>query len=150
MVNREVERMRKSWLQGIRKIAQIAPGDEVVVSRPGVKAREEVPGRIVADKSAKTFRPDNAAEIWPYRSKELVAEVGRELKKKTSNHDVICIKRQYGIDEKTRPEFVHKPYSDVSPRYSREFVGWLLDQAAKKPAFFQDARDLYRRSQTKK
>ncbi len=150
VISREVNRLRKSWLQGVRKIASIAPGDEVVVNQFSKSTTAKVPGRIVTDKNAQTFRPENAAEIWPYRSKELVAEISKELKKKLSNHDLICIKRQYGIDEKSHPDFVHKPYSDVSPRYSKEFIRWLLTQVAKKPKLFQEARDLYRRSMKRK
>ncbi len=148
-INKEVERLKRSWLQGVRKIANIRPGEEVIVSRFGNK--ENVLGRIVPDKNAKAFRPDNAAEIWPYRAKELVAAVNEKLKSgKISFHDTLCIRRRYGIDEKKNPDFVYKPYADLSPRYSKEFAIWLLSKATKNPGIFRDARDWFKNSRGRK
>lgn len=150
-INREVNRLKRSWLQGIRKIAKIEPGEEVFVSRPSMKVPRLVPGKIVADENAQTFRPDNAAEIWPHRTKELVIAInGRLKKKKISFHDILCVKKRYGIDERNKPNFIYKPYPDVAPRYSEAFVDWLLSEASRNPKVFREARELFKRSRKEK
>lgn len=145
-VNRVVEKLKKSWLEGTRKIANIKPGEEILVSsKNNVK---KTPGKIVADKDAQSFRPDDAGKIWPHRSKELIAKINEKMReKKITLHDILCVKKQYNIDESSNPELVYKPYVDVSPRYSDQFVDWILNKLQKNPNLFVEARHYFRSSQ---
>lgn len=149
-LERALNRTKKSWFDGVRKISNIKSGDEVIVqSRSATnqsKIIQHVPVRIVSDKGAQSFRPDNAAELWPHRSKEIVKKVNEGLPEgiKISTHDVLCIKKQYSINEDTSPDLVYRPYKEIAPRYSDEFVDWILESFKNNQNIFVEAKVAYK------
>lgn len=153
-IDHVVNRNKKTWFEGVRKISNIKDGDEVIVSKSkmeGQKVLHPVPGRIVSDKSAPTFRPDNAAAIWPHRSKELLKKINEILPEgnKMTSHDLTCIKRKYKLDEQTNPDLIYKPYKEVSPRYSDAFITWISDTFKENPKVFEEAKTYYKDQKTK-
>ena len=56
--------------------------------------------------------------------------------------DVLSVRRVHAISEETRPEFVHVPKFG-SPQYSDAFVDWLVEQDARDPEFFAQAKAGY-------
>lgn len=154
-LDRAINRTKKNWFEGVRKISNIKDSDEIIVKKSTEqdqpKTIRQVPGRIVSDSAAPSFRPDNAADLWPHRSKELTNKVNASLPegKKISNHDLLSIKSKFKIDEKTKPDLVYKPYKDVSPRYSDDFVKWILDSFLENPNFFEEAKAHYKEKKTK-
>ena len=145
----ELERLRKTWLGGIRKVVEAPPGHTIAV----VSATSNLPSEqlapvavITADPAAPKVVPRNAEEIWPYRQKDLINGVNKKLGKgvKINPYDVQCIKHQFEV-MKSRPEFAYKPHRLASPQYSQAFADWIVNQVRTDPNFFQKTRDVYRR-----
>ena len=151
-INRVLNHTRREWLQGVRRIANIEPGDEVIVKRIESSSLDtsridKAPGRIVSDKTAKSFRPENPEELWPFRAKELLVDINKKITgRQVKFPDILYVKFQYRIDEKKYPNYVWKPYRDVSPRYSKDFAHWILERYKKDPAFFEKAKRYHKKS----
>ena len=148
--NRELGRTKRNWFEGVRKISNIKSGDEVIVKKSDIqgqsKVLQPVPGRIVSDTKAISFRPDNAADLWPHKAKDVVKKINERLTegRKITSHDFLCIRKKHGIDEKSKPGLVYKPYKEISPRYSDDIVDWVLNSSKKDPKFFEDAKAYYK------
>lgn len=148
-LDRAVNRAKKNWFEGVRKISNIKDGDEVIVKAKNsnqIAELQKIPGKIVSSSDAISFRPDNASEIWPHRSKEALKEVNEKLTdgKKITIHDLLCIRKSNKIDENSKPDFVYRPYKENSPRYSDNFVDWIVESINTKANFLEQARDHYK------
>jgi hypothetical protein len=145
--DREIERARKTWMTGIRKVVETAPTDSVTVIPSSVlpaKLGSLVKATLSADRSALRMVPANAEEIWPHRQSEVIRLVNKQIDKGTINsHDITCIKFMYNVS-KDHPEFVYKSHKLSSPQYSQEFVDWLVEQYFKNKNFFLKAREGYK------
>jgi hypothetical protein len=145
---REVEKARKTWLGGIRKVVEAAPDDTVTVITSSVmtpKFGSIVKATMSSDPSAMRVVPTNAEEIWPHRQKDLLRKVNERLGEsgKISSHDIVCVKEKFDI-LKSHPEFAYKPHKLASPQYSDAFAEWLIEQYQKNKTFFQKAREEHR------
>jgi hypothetical protein len=143
--DREIERARKSWLSGIRKVVETKPDEAVTVissSMMSTKHGSIVKASMSNDPAALRIAPTNAEEIWPHRQIELIREVNKKIgdSAKITSHDVLCVKEKYDI-LKTRPEFAYKSHKLASPQYSDAFIDWLLAEYKKNKNFFQRARE---------
>jgi hypothetical protein len=83
-VDRQVERIRRSWLGNIRKVVSAPIGSHVQMLAPGIEATG-VPTeiRLVTDPRAPEYRRLDPNITHPYRLKEVVAEVTKRLGGKT-------------------------------------------------------------------
>ena len=82
-------------------------------------------------------------QTHPYRQAELIPELNKRLQtgSAVNSHDILSVRRVYGIDPTKRPEFVYQArWRGSSPQYSEEFVDWLADQTKADPEFFVKAR----------
>jgi hypothetical protein len=145
---REVEKARKTWLGGIRKVVEAAPDDTVTVIASSVmtpKFGSIVKAAMSSDPSAMRVAPTNAEEIWPHRQKDLLRKVNERLgaSGKITSHDIVCVKEKFDI-LKSHPEFAYKPHKLTSPQYSDAFAEWLIEQYQKNKTFFQKAREEHR------
>lgn len=141
-VNRSVERRRRLWFKGIRRVIEAEPGDTIQVVRPPATGTEPpLRGRIVDDKNAVPVRPEEADSVWPYRQSDVVRKVNGALagQAKITSYDLQAVRKQYEIGAK-HPEFTYRPFAKGSAQYSEAFVEWLLDQHRKDPSFFRKAR----------
>jgi hypothetical protein len=85
--DREIERIRRSWLGGIRKVVESPAGHAInVVSSPvdpkAVPSSDKglsITAQLTADPGALRVVPQNAAELWPYRQKDLLKEVNKRV-----------------------------------------------------------------------
>lgn len=150
-IEKALSQIKKSWFKGVRKIANIQAGEEVIINKAQGKQQpsfQKTAGKIVTDKNAPSVQVGNPMEIWPDRSKELTVKITEILKTKKpiNNHDILCIRKQYGFDEKTKPDFIYKPYPDVSPRYSQSFTDWIIYSYKKNPHLFEEARTYFKKS----
>jgi hypothetical protein len=150
-IEKALNQIKKSWFKGVRKIANIQAGEEVIISKAQEKKQtsfQKIVGKIVTDKNALPVQVENPRETWPDRSKELTAKITEILKTKKpiNSHDILCVRKQYGFNEKTKPEFIYKPYPDVSPRYSHSFADWIVYSYKKNPHFFEEARAYFKKS----
>lgn len=141
-LEREMDRIRSSWLDGITKVVT-APVGATVSVLPGevylTGAIDATGVRLVNDESAPAFKAFRTDLLYPYRQKELVARVNALLGTPTiSPHDVYSVRKAHAVD--SQPNFYYKPqYS--SPQYSQAFAEWMVDQYRADPGFFSNARE---------
>jgi len=146
--DREITRARKSWLGGIRKVVEIAPGQSVVVTTQVANRKPADPilrAVVTADPNAARFVPINAEEIWPYRQKDLIREVNKRLPRNTpiNSHDIQSINRIFDI-LKSRPDFAYKSHTHVSLQYSAAYAEWIVQQFKKNKTIFVETRQKFR------
>lgn len=144
--DRELEKIRESWLGDIRKVVEAGPGQTIRIIPEAHDAEGVINARIGNDPNAGVFRPDNAEEHWPYRQNQLIARVLRELPDGTrfNGYDVQCIRYQHNIQPENRPEFVFKPHENASPQYSEGFAEWIVAEQTGDPNFLTITRRQYR------
>lgn len=146
-IDREIEKIRKSWLGNIRKVVEAPHGYRVNVLPPEVvesPVPTATPIRIVDDPTAPAYRKIDPDKTHPHRQKEVVQLVNQKLsgRKKITAYDVYCVRKVYNID-RTKPNFYYKS-KFASPQYSDVFVNWLVEQYEKNPLFFKKAREKIR------
>lgn len=147
-LDREIERLRKSWLSDIRKVFNAPVGHKVTVLPPEVVESLDIgatPIRIVDDASAPAYRKVDPDHTHPHRQKEVIPIVNERLGggKKVTSFDILSVRRVYAIGQAT-PQFYYKPKFS-SPQYSDAFVDWLVEQYEQDSAFFDRAKDESRR-----
>lgn len=143
--DREIERVRKSWMGGIRKVVETSADDTVAVitsSTAGPKGGAVVHAKLSTDPAAIPLVPANTEEIWPHRQIDIIRAVNRRLAPRAhiNTHDIYCIKKKFDIF-KSHPEFAHKPHSLSSPQFSPSFIDWIVDQYTNDDQFFKRMRD---------
>jgi hypothetical protein len=141
-LERELARVRSSWLDGIAKLVT-APVGATISVLPGEVHLSGASGgtgvRLVNDEKAPAFKAFRTDLLYPYRQKELVARVNALLGGPTiTPHDIHCVRKTYGID--AQPNFFYKPQFS-SPQYSEAFAEWLVEQYRTDANFFHAARE---------
>jgi len=145
VIDRQVERVRKTWLGGIKKVTQAPAGSAIQVlypsSVPGSLPGNIFSARIVADKTAPGVRPESADSLWPHRAKNVTTIVNHRLEGRTkiNSYDLQCVRRIFNI-EKDHPEYCYRPFALISPQYSDAFVEWLVAEFEKNNQFFSQTR----------
>lgn len=141
-LDRELDRIRISWLDGITKVVTAPVGATVSVVTgevrlTGTEAATAV--RLVNDDAAPAFKAMRTDLLYPHRQTELVRRVNELLAgPKITGHDVHCVRKAHGVDG--QPNFFYKPQFS-SPQYSEAFAEWMVDQYRRDATFFQKARD---------
>jgi hypothetical protein len=147
VLERELEIIRASWLNGFAKVVQAPPGSQIQVVHPD--AVFDASGRtsairLVEDVSGAAVPHIHVDRSHPYRQKEVVQLTNGRLngRKAVTTFDIVCIRRVYEIQKK-----LHFCYTlnHVSPRYSHAFIDWIVEQFDRNPAFFDDCRRNYDR-----
>lgn len=142
---RELDRIRSSWMEGIAKVVTAPVGAAIQVLPGEVNlsgAEDAVPFRLVDDESAPAFRAVRTDKLYPYRQKELVARVNALLgERKVTAHDVLCVRKVHEIE--SNQTFFYKPQFS-SPQYSEAFAEWLIEQYRSDANFFNAAREAVR------
>ena len=151
--DRAMEKIRKDWLGGIRKVVESPAGHAISVVSSPVSSKSGAPrlegmsirAKVTADPGAVRFVPENAEEIWPHRQKDLLREINKEIKKSPpiNGHDILCINTRLDVLKK-HPEFAYKPHKLASPQYSDEYVKWIVVQYRQDQKFFDRAREEYK------
>ena len=146
VLEREIDRVRSSWLDGINKVVTAPVGATISVLPGEVSlsgAAEATGVRLVNDETAPAFRAMRTDLLYPHRQTELLAKVNKLLQgTKISGHDVGCVRKTHGIDG--QPNFFYKPqYS--TPQYSDASAEWIAEQHRIDPDFFQKAREACKR-----
>ena len=139
-LERELESIRRSWLEGIAKVVEAPAGSRFAVLPPEGPSHSptELPIRLTSDTSAPPYYAVPLDQTHPYRQKEVVLEVNHRLRgKKVSSHDIFCVRRVYEIDRNIDLCYTQK---FASPRYSQRFVDWIVEQAESDPQFFEEAK----------
>jgi len=141
-LDRELDRIRSSWLDGITKVVTAPVGATVSVFTGEVRltgAEAATAVRLVNDDAAPAFKAMRTDLLYPHRQTELVRRVNELLAGPTiTGHDVHCVRKAHGVDG--QPNFFYKPQFS-SPQYSEAFAEWIVDQYRRDATFFQKARD---------
>lgn len=144
-INRELEQIRSSWLDGIKKVVTAPVGATVSVLPAEVKlsGADGTAVRLVTDENAPAFKAVRTDLLYPYRQKELVARVNKLLGASVvTGHDVLCVRKAYRVE--AEPNFFYKPqYS--SPQYTEAFAQWLTEQYRADQEFFDKARERWKK-----
>jgi hypothetical protein len=148
-LERELERIRSSWLDGIQKVVTAPIGATVTVSPSEVRlsGAEDATGvRLVNDENAPAFKAMRTDLLYPFRLKEVVAEVNKLLKGAltVTGHDVMSVRKAHHIDG--QPNFFYKPQFS-SPQYSQAFAEWMVEQFYADLVFFAKAREATKHAQ---
>lgn len=145
IIERQLEAIRQSWLQGVRKVVTAPPGSQIYTFPSGVDVRESASSdaraiRIVDDPDAPAYRKLDYDLTHPFRQQNAVAEINRGLAGKTivNSFDIQCINRVY--DMRNKDNLCHCPKFS-SPQYSREYVAWVITQYEQDNEFFTKTRD---------
>jgi hypothetical protein len=148
-----IEKVRGEWLGGIRKVVEAPAGHAITVvsSPPSPKAgapRLEgmaITARLSAGPGAVQFVPQNTEEIWPYRQKDLLGRINKELNVQPliNGHDILCINSSLNV-LRAHPEFAYKPHRLASPQYNDKYANWIITQFKADPKYFQRMREEYR------
>ena len=118
-----INKARRSWLSGIRKVVSLAPGAESVVvpkqQIPGIAGIQKV--RIVDDPDAPVVGRLDPDAAYPLRLKDVAVEVTSQLvgQVKVRPYDVLKIVEDHRIRD--NPEFYYKSRF-ASPQYTHAFV----------------------------
>jgi hypothetical protein len=136
-------RLRRNLMREIRRVlSQVA--EPKSVGDQGAEPSDRVPStprlrpvRIVNDPMAPALQPQDVDRLFPWRQRELAAELNRRVGQgMLSTYDIQAVRRQHKLDE--RPDFVfHLP--GAGRRYSPAVADWMLDEFAKDEAFFRRA-----------
>ncbi len=148
VIERELERTRKSWLGNIRRVVEAPIGHRVHILPPDVRATTEAtatPVRIVDEPGAPTYRLETPDTTHPYRQKEVVQLINERLGDKITINafDILCVRRVYKID-KTKPQYCYEP-KYTSPQYSEDFVNWVVKNYKNDSLFFDKVRKKYKK-----
>lgn len=141
-LERELELVRRSWLDGIAKVVEAPTGSRFAVLPPEgapTGPSGSLPMQLTSDPGAPAYYAVPLDKTHPHRQKEVVREVNQRLagKKAINSHDVICIRRVYSIQKEINFCYTQ---NFASPRYTQQFVDWIVEQYNGNNAFFDEAR----------
>ena len=133
-IERQLESIRSDWLSGIAKVVE-APAGSVVQIVPPV----DQPVRLTLDPTAPNLPVGSVDVGWPYRQKEVVAEVNKALsgRKSVNPAHILNVRRAHEVEANGTFCYTQK---HVSPKYSQVFVEWLVAQYDADPDFFEKAK----------
>jgi len=143
-IERELARIRESWLGNIRKVVTAPPGHQIqVVPQRRFVLKPGTPVRLVNGQDGEPVTAISFDETHPYRRKDVIEIVNERLsgRKTINSHDIICVRDIYGLEENSKYCFDPK-YS--SPQYSEAFIDYLVNGYEKDNRFFKKARNEYK------
>lgn len=140
-VERELERVKGSWLRGIRQIVEAPPGAVVSVGVPVHTSPDGFASRVrlVEDSDAAGVVLMDPNKSHPHRLKDVVAEVNRRVPDgvRVSPHDLLGIRRLYQTDSNL--SYRYKPNTG-SGQYSEGFICWIVQQIGQTDEFLRELR----------
>lgn len=144
-MERQLESIRHSWLQGVRKIVKAPPGSQVYTFPSSVEVRESAsPGakaiRIVDDPDAPAYRKMDYDATHPYRQGDVINLVNEAIsgRGQINSYDIQCVRQLYEIaDDDT---LCHRSKFSLTSQYTQKFVDWLIEKFNKDKRFFARLR----------
>jgi schlafen family protein len=139
---KELDRVKKSWLNDIGKIVKAPKESEVVVVPKLVQQSASGAAaliRLTTDANAPVYGTIDFDISHPYRQKELIAKVKEKLPEHVTfnSYDVISI--WYAHEISNHPEFHHTPHFSGT-QYSDAYVEWIVSNHESNRDFFSLAR----------
>lgn len=144
-LQRELERVRETWLGNIRKVVEAPEGASIVVTK---SSGGSTPIGFTSDPTAPKMYLPKLSDGFPYKQNQALREINRRLEdqlpKAVNSHDIQTIKHVEEIDEKSRPEFVSVPHEISTPQYSQEFVDFVVGAYLDNSNYFSDCREKWK------
>jgi len=146
-IDRRLDKIRKTWLGGVRKVVTAPADSEVaVLTRTGTDERGFPVGfRLTDAPGAPLFGQLDPDETHPYLQKDAIAKINDRLPtglRQANTYDMQAARAAHGIDETTHPEWIHQPKFG-SKQYSDAFVDWFVERYKADAAFLDKARTRY-------
>lgn len=144
VIERQLDSVRKNWVQGVRKVVMAPAGARIIALPAGsdvveTTSQEGTPIRLTDDPNAPAYRKLDYDHTHPYRQKDVISILNERLDgdANVNQYDVQCVKNCHAVlaDEK----FCHHPKFST-PQYSPAFVDWIEDQYQKDHRFFVKSR----------
>lgn len=137
-VEREIETVRRSWLEGIAKVVEAPAGSRIAILPPETHPAGPsgaVPLRLTDDPTAPAYYAVPIDATHPFRQKEVVREANALLagRRVINSHDILCIRRVYSIQKDIALCYTQ---NYASPRYSQAFVDWIVRKYEEDEEFF--------------
>jgi hypothetical protein len=148
VIERNVEKLRKSWLGNIAQVVQAPIGEKVsIVISPLTVTQDDNPSiqkvRISNEPNVLAVKIDRD-EVFPYRLKELTKKVqsvlGSEVAITTGK--LQDVRKAHRIDQ--RPEFMSTAKFG-SIQYSEDYASWIVKSYEQNKSFFNEAREKVRK-----
>lgn len=141
-IDRRLESIKRSWLDGIAKVVEAPPGTRIVVLPADIDESSDAdatPIRVVDDPMAPAYRALPVDQTHPHRQKEVVQQVNGRLSERATvnSHHIFCIRRVYNIDQEIRVCYTQR---HAAPKFSDAFVDWIVTQFEKNDDIFEDAK----------
>jgi hypothetical protein len=138
-VERCIEVVRKSWLDGIVKVVEAPAGSHVQIIEQPVVSPAPSAIRLVNDPSAPAFQRFSVDESHPYRQKEVCEQVNKLLNgtRIVRPHHIQYVRQAHNIDDD--PTFCYRQ-KYATARYSVAFVEWVFAQYQADKTFFEAAK----------
>jgi len=143
-LEREVERVKTSWLGGIRQIVEAPVGSTITVAVPaGGSVAHATAIRLVANDSAEPCKLINPDETHPYRQCDLVARINERLAGKCSinRSNIQDVRKAHHVE--TKPVFYWKGNHSAS-QFSQAFIDWIIESFENDSRFFEKAHIAHR------
>jgi hypothetical protein len=136
-IDRRLSDVRSEWLAGIAKVVEAPSGSAVRIIAPG-EIESARPMTLTLDASA-TLPIGSIDELWPYRQMDVIAKVNKALngRKNINTAQMLHVRRAH--DTNSNPSFCYQQ-KHTSPKYSKLFVDWVIDQFDKNADFFEEAK----------
>jgi hypothetical protein len=150
-LERELERVKSFWLDGIAKVVKAPEGSQVQIVQQAVSlipaSGDTQTIRLTTGGEGPEFRVVDNDQLYPYRAKELVERLKRIIQPRVvTSYDVQVVRKVHGVDE--NPNFSHKG-KFATRQYSEAFVEWVAEEYEKDASFFERARSASKTSVTK-
>lgn len=134
---RKLEQKRKLWTEAIRQVMETPAGKMAVV----LYDDEPQPLTAALPEAAPRYVPADPDRTHPYTPKELIATFNERVSdRRINNYDILAVRYHHGLDD--REEFIFHIHM-ASPRYSDQFLEWLIGCHRADPEFFDHARAAY-------
>ncbi len=143
-LEREIDRVKTSWLGSIRQVVEAPIGSTVTILAPaaGAIARPNSV-RLVAIDSAEPCKILNPDDTHPFRQTDVMSEVNKRLAGKFSINQSTVQDVRKAHQSDSRSMFYWKGNHSAS-QFSQAFVDWIVESYENDPQFFQKAHVAHR------
>lgn len=141
---RQLNKVREAWMEGVSRVVQAPPGSQVAVHTPADDAKQlpEQRIRVVDEPDAEATRVADPDATHPYRFTDVLDEVNERLPdgESINQYDLFAVRDVHDVMDQEK--FVHN-FEHSTAQYSEQFIDWLMEQYARDQQFFENARQNY-------
>jgi Putative DNA-binding domain/EC042_2821-lke REase len=145
-LDREIESIRRAWLDGIVKVVEAPVGAKITIVAPDAPnsqsniASSEI--RLTTNPNAPEYLPISIDAAYPFRQKEAVIEINKRLQGRggITTHHFFCIRKVHEVEK--NPTFCYTQ-NHASAKYSYAYIDWIVMQFDANSSFFSNTKEAY-------